>query len=303
MASTKNLRSLANFPRATLKPIYSEAMWWLKQLLQLERSRTPVVCITLTEVRGHAPRDPGAKMLVTAQHTWGSVGGGNLEAVAVARAREMLEGTGLSKSITQNLTQNLTLKLTPKQMGNYGMQCCGGEVSLFLERMVPNLPQVALFGVGHVGLALAKVLATLPLEVWLVDSRLERIQEAQKELMQENQAEFHFCHRTFPNHPEELLLELRPQAQVLIFTHDHAEDIALLERALSRPDLGFIGLIGSKVKWIHFQQQLLAQGLSPTDLARVTTPIGLPQISSKLPQVIAISVAAQLLQHLELPNV
>jgi xanthine dehydrogenase accessory factor len=235
-------------------------------------------------------------MLVSRTQTWGSVGGGNLEAVAVEQARELLEQRAAPKSIT--------LKLTPKQMGNYGMQCCGGEVTLFLERMVPNLPQVALFGVGHVGLALAKVLATLPLEVWLVDSRLERIQVAQNELapkcLAEFHAEFHFVHQSFPNHPEEMLLELRPNAHILIFTHDHAEDIALLERALSRPDLGFIGLIGSKVKWIHFKAQLLQQGLTEADLARVTTPIGLPNISSKLPQVIAISVAAQLLQHLEL---
>ncbi len=233
-------------------------------------------------------------MLVAASQTWGSVGGGNLEAVAVEQAREMLERRAAPKS--------LTLKLTPKQMGNYGMQCCGGEVTLFLERMVPNLPQVALFGVGHVGLALAKVLAMLPLELWLVDSRLERIQAAQTELAPEYLAEIQFFHRAFPHHPEEILLELRPNAHILIFTHDHTEDIALLERALSRPDLGFIGLIGSKVKWIHFREQLLQNGLTEADLARVTTPIGLPHISSKLPQVIAISVAAQLLQHLELPE-
>ncbi len=231
-------------------------------------------------------------MLVSKSQTWGSVGGGNLEAVAVEQAQEMLE--------QQSAPKSLSIKLTPKQMGPYGMQCCGGEVTLFLERMTPTLPQVALFGVGHVGLALAKVLATLPLEVWLVDSRLERIQAAQKELAHECLAEFHYFHQSFPHHPEEMLLELRPNAHILIFTHDHAEDIALLERALSRPDLGFIGLIGSKVKWIHFREQLLQNGLTEADLARVTTPIGLPHISSKLPQVIAISVAAQLLQHLEL---
>ncbi len=91
-------------------------------------------------------------------------------------------------------------------------------------------------------------------------------------------------------------------AHLLVLTHDHAEDLAVLERALRDAEVGFIGLIGSASKWTHFRRQLLAHGLSETDLARVTTPIGLPGVPGKSPQAVAIAVAAQLLGVLELPE-
>ena len=82
-------------------------------------------------------------------------------------------------------------------------------------------------------------------------------------------------------------------------THDHAEDAALCDAALRRPDLGFVGLIGSSVKWIRFREQLKAVGHTEAELERITTPIGLPGIRGKTPAVIAVSVAAQLVQILE----
>lgn len=78
-------------------------------------------------------------------------------------------------------------------------------------------------------------------------------------------------------------------------THDHAEDLFGLERALRRADLGYLGLIGSAGKWARFRQKLKAQGFSDQDLQRVTTPIGLPGVRSKAPEAIAIATAAQLL--------
>jgi len=82
-------------------------------------------------------------------------------------------------------------------------------------------------------------------------------------------------------------------------THDHHEDLALLEAALRRDDLGFIGLIGSSVKWSNFRQALKAQGFSDADLERVTTPVGVEGIRGKKPAHIAIATAAQLVQVLE----
>ncbi len=87
---------------------------------------------------------------------------------------------------------------------------------------------------------------------------------------------------------------------MLILTHDHRQDIAILETALHRPDLGFIGLIGSSAKWSTFKHQLEARGFTHADFLRVTTPIGVPGVRGKEPEVIAIEVAAQVLQCLEL---
>ena len=64
-------------------------MDWLDALNQLRREGSPAVLITVIEVRGHAPREAGAKMVVSSEHSWGSVGGGNLEESAIRRAREL----------------------------------------------------------------------------------------------------------------------------------------------------------------------------------------------------------------------
>jgi xanthine dehydrogenase accessory factor len=86
---------------------------------------------------------------------------------------------------------------------------------------------------------------------------------------------------------------------VLIMTHDHAEDAALCDAALRCGHLGSIGLIGSAVKWGRFARKLAAEGHDEAALARITTPIGLPEITGKAPAVIAVSVAADLLRRLE----
>jgi xanthine dehydrogenase accessory factor len=78
--------------------------------------------------------------------------------------------------------------------------------------------------------------------------------------------------------------------------------VAILERALSRTDFAYIGLIGSKTKWQHFQMRFKEAGLTEADLARVTTPIGLSNVPGKSPEAIAIGVAGQLLGVLELPD-
>jgi xanthine dehydrogenase accessory factor len=96
--------------------------------------------------------------------------------------------------------------------------------------------------------------------------------------------------------PELVLGELPRGTHVLVMTHDHAEDAALIDAALRIEHLGSIGLIGSSAKWSRFRTKLLADGFTEADLARVTTPIGLPSLEGKEPATIAVSVAAALLQ-------
>ena len=59
-----------------------------------------------------------------------------------------------------------------------------------------------------------------------------------------------------------------------------------------------IGLIGSKTKWATFRHRLAARGFGEAEMDRVTCPIGLGGIAGKEPEVIAVGVAAQLLQSL-----
>jgi len=263
-------------------------MDWLAQLQAYARQGVPAVLVTVAAVRGHAPREAGAKMIVTEDATHGTVGGGNLEATAVRRARDLLRGSAPAPEV-------LTLRLTEHAPAQHGRQCCGGEVTLLLEPLSPHRQAVAIFGVGHVGLALARIMATLDIELHLVDSRAEQL-APQRLAGVAGQARVRVHHAPIP---DVVLHQLPRNAHLVVMTHDHAEDIALIDAALRRPDLGFVGLIGSTVKWLRFQARLREEGHAPDALARVTTPIGVSGIRGKSPEVIAIAVAAQLTQVLE----
>lgn len=260
-------------------------MHWLKAVQQLRSAREPGVLVTVASVRGHAPREAGTKMVVAADRTWGTVGGGNLEAVAVARARTLLTERGAQPEL-------LPVTLSDKVRFQHGVQCCGGEVTLVLEPL-PVVPAVAVFGIGHVGLELARILARQDIELHLVDSRPEQLTPERLAVLDDAEAQVHVHH--VPVLPELVLAELPPGAHVLVMTHDHAEDAALCDAALRTQHLGSIGLIGSAGKWARFRRKLADEGHTPEAIEQITTPIGLPGITGKAPSTIAVSVAAALL--------
>jgi len=183
-------------------------------------------------------------------------------------------------------------------------QCCGGVVHLRFELLGPGdiaalrqrlageaaLLPVALFGGGHVGRAIIELLGRLPFRVQWFDSRDEIFPAG----LPENVAAEH-------SEPVQAAVQdLTPGSQVLIMSFSHAEDLdvvaACLQRQRSSGDLPFIGLIGSRSKWASFRQRLEARGFSAAELAHITCPIGVPGIAGKQPEVIAVAVAAQLLQ-------
>ena len=263
-------------------------MGWLDRVAALHDAGTPFVLVTLARVRGHAPRGAGSKMVVSREGVWGSVGGGNLEAHVTSRARELLA--------QHATTPELTVHTLGPEGGPYGVQCCGGEVTVLLEPVYPIRPTVAIFGAGHVGWALVQVLGTLPLSLQLIDSRLEQLERPLPSPLTAT------VERRHAPVPESVLEGLPDGSHLLVLTHDHAEDLAVLERALREGRFGFVGLIGSASKWAHFGRELKKQGLTAEELTRVTTPIGLPNVPGKSPQAVAIAVAAQLLGVLELPD-
>ena len=259
-------------------------MHWLTAVERLREEREAGVLVTLTDVRGHAPRDAGAKMVVALGRTWGSVGGGNLEETAVAQARAML-------TTRSGAPEQLTVGLSDKARTEHGRQCCGGEVTLLLEPL-PVVPSVAVFGVGHVGLALARVLSGHDLDLHLVDSRADQLAEARLAVLADGEARLRIRHAPVP----ELALGSVPRGtHVLVMTHDHAEDFALCDAALRCTHLGTIGLIGSAAKWARFRSGLLVEGHDEATVDRIRCPIGLPGLPGKEPAAIAVSVAAELL--------
>jgi xanthine dehydrogenase accessory factor len=263
---------------------------WLDAVTRLRARREPGVLVTLAAVRGHAPRTAGAKMVVTSTTTSGSVGGGNLEAVAIDRARELIAARAVEP-------ETITSALSDKAPYQHGVQCCGGEVTMLLEPL-PVAPAVAIFGVGHVGLELARILARHDLDLYLIDSRAEQLADERLAVLADAVARVHVHH--VPVLPEIVLGELPAGAHVLIMTHDHAEDAALCDAVLRHGDFASIGLIGSAAKWARFRKRLAEEGGHPPEaIDRITTPIGTPDITGKEPATIAVSVAADLLRAFE----
>ena len=262
-------------------------------LTRLRLEPAVLVCVDATE--GSVPREAGTWMAVFAEALVGTIGGGQLEYQAIERARQWLKVDAASHAADPVLRVALGPALG---------QCCGGVVYLRFEkvtltdlpvlavRLRPRLLAVALFGGGHVGLALVRVLSRLPFAVTWVDSR--------DGVFPDNLPDNVVCEQSEP--VQAAVRALAPNSRVLIMSFSHAEDLdvvaACLQRQRAQADLPYIGLIGSATKWASFRQRLEARGFTAAELAHVTSPIGVPGINGKAPEVIAVAVAAQLLQTL-----
>ena len=260
----------------------------MNEFTALLRDRAAVL-VSVDVTQGSAPREAGAWMAVFEDTVVGTIGGGHLEFEAIDEARRRLAG-GTGEVV-------LRYPLGPS-LG----QCCGGVVQLRYEgvaaadipalrtRLTAHHTPVALFGGGHVGKALVHLLGTLPYAVTWIDSR-DEIFPAQ---VPDNVS----CEHSDP--VQAAVADLAPGSRVLIMSFSHAEDLDVVADCLKRQrehgDLPYIGLIGSKTKWAVFRHRLEARGFTEAEIAHVTCPIGVPGITGKEPEVIAVAVAAQLLQ-------
>ena len=246
------------------------------------------VLVRVHETAGSVPRETGAWMAVFRDTVVGTIGGGHLELQAIDEARRRLAGAQGQPVLRFALGPALG-------------QCCGGVVHLAFEHVgASNAPHVAqrlqerfaplaLFGGGHVGKALIQVLGTLPFAITWIDSRDEIFPAAVPDNVR--------CEHSDP--VQAAVADLAPGSRVLVMSFSHAEDLdivaACLKRLRERDDLPYIGLIGSKTKWATFRHRLEDRGFGAGELARITCPIGIPGITGKQPEVIAVAVAAQLL--------
>lgn len=242
---------------------------WVTALGDLAARGEPAVLVTVTSVRGSAPREAGAKMVVGRADSFGTIGGGRLEFDCIAEAQLMLDAAAAPVQ-------------RDYQLGPALGQCCGGAVSVLFERVLQPSWQVAVFGAGHVGRALVSLLAPLPCCVRWIDTRPELLEGCDRRINAIATADA----------PAEVS-RLQPGVFVLVMTHDHQLDFDIVARALARSDLGCVGLIGSATKRARFASRLRARGLDPE---RLICPIGVPGAGGKLAAEIAISMAAQLLQ-------
>jgi xanthine dehydrogenase accessory factor len=249
-----------------------------EELVALEQSDTACVLVILAEALGSTPQDSGAKMIVTAAGLHrGTVGGGKVEAKALALAQEMLASR---ETVPRFL--NWTLKT------DVGMTC-GGSVKLYFEPHIAGGMGAAwpiwIFGAGHVVQALVPVLAPLDCALTVVDPRREWLDR----LPRAHNIRFIQC-----DEPKDLVPSMPDHAFLLCLSKGHASDRPVLQRALSERNFPFIGVIGSEAKAEVLRREMVADGVPPARAQQFHCPVGLP-FGSNDPREIALSIAAQLL--------
>ena len=247
------------------------------------------VVVEVIAARGSVPRGVDTRMLVEADATLGTIGGGHLELEAITAARAALaRGSGARSEKTFALGPSLG-------------QCCGGTVTLAFAPLdadaLARWPRAAplfhlqLHGAGHVGRAIATLLATLDCDVDWCDERDDgfpattALGSAWPEHVRATSADT--VEREVANAPS--------AAFYLVLTHEHALDLRIVEAILRRGDAAFCGLIGSRTKRARFAHRLAERGISNEAIATLTCPIGIDGIGGKSPEVIAAAVVAQLL--------
>jgi xanthine dehydrogenase accessory factor len=215
-------------------------------------------------------------MVVTGEAFSGSIGGGVLENEALTTARRLL-AEGASGPTLEKV-----------MLGADRDQCCGGAVTLLFEVLVPEGITLALFGAGHVGKALVRVLEGTGVRVLWFDERPTPFPPGISACTWAST-------RETPD-PAGVVPDLPSGARVLVMTHSHQRDYEILAALLARADLGPLGVIGSKTKWARFRARLLEAGHAPERIDAIACPIGLPGVGGKRPAEIAISIAADILR-------
>jgi xanthine dehydrogenase accessory factor len=231
----------------------------------------PAVLCTIVKIVGSAPQSVGQRMWVTAGKFYGTLGGGSLEKLVLEEARKRLDAASEADLKEISLSRDID-------------QCCGGRVQVFFEP-VRRRKTVHILGGGHVGRALARTLADMPLDVRVVDgreewSKPEGLPES-TDVLREDPAAY------------AARVEWTPDDAACVMTHSHELDFAIVERLLAA-DTGFLGLIGSGHKATVFRARL--KDLADRWDERMHCPIGKP-LDSKNPKVIAVSIAAELLER------
>lgn len=330
---------------------------WIAPLRNALANERRAVLVTVAATRGSAPREAGTSMVVTAERTHGTIGGGHLEFEAIRIAREAVAADQcgawlLRVPLAARLGQccggvaTLLFRCVDSGKGDWlgqlAAHVAGGDTVVlatpvarstsaptlvtradtaaalpadvlaaaqgllaqadtppsivtagdpmwYVERVAPADFRVVLFGNGHVGRALVQVLGALPCEVTWIDER-----------------EQDFPATVPPNVtivatdvPEAEVRAAAPGSMFLVMTHSHALDFELVAAILARDDFLYAGMIGSKPKRAQLERRLAARGIAEEATRRLNCPIGIAGIGGRAPGVIAVAVAAELVQVCE----
>ncbi len=309
---------------------------WLTEAQASARRGEALAMVTVVGAQGSTPREIGARMLVWPDRFTGTIGGGSLERQGLDQARRLLSQAerrhalqdyplgpllgqccgGHVRLLVERVDAESLPWLEPAAAATAPFALTarfedGGmtraieaevsssdspripipEVRCVSELIRPTLPRLVMFGAGHVGQAVARAFAPLPFHLDWLASREDLRPEASGT-------------RATILAEDELVeaVEAAPADTLFaIFTHSHDLDYRLTRAVLARGDFGYLGLIGSRTKRARFESRLRADGVADAELARLTCPIGIAELKSKAPAVIAVALAAELLKLTEDP--
>ena len=243
-------------------------------LSELEKNNESAALCTVTKSEGSTPRHVGSKMLVYPDRKFiGTVGGGELESRVIKAALE---------SLKDGKSQTLSYTMADPSRGDPGV--CGGTVEVFVEPILPPA-MIVVIGGGHVGKAVVHLAKWLGFRVAVSDDRAE------------------FCNpESVPGadayYPVEMgklteQLKINRQTYLVITSRGSGIDVAGLP-SLLESDAAYIGVIGSKRRWLTTVKALQDQGISEEKFARVHSPMGL-ELNAETPEEIAVSIMAEIL--------
>ena len=248
---------------------------WIELLNGFKKKKEPVALVTVTKCLGSTPCVVSSRMIVTInKKIYGTIGGGKLEFLAI------------DESITA-LKENRIIETT-YTLGPEFEQCCGGQVELIIEPMNQS-PELFLFGAGHIGLEICKLLENTPFQVNLIDSRKDWLSKLELDKSIASCTVDTNDFKTFKD-----AVKWGKNCYVLVLTHDHKIDLDIIAMAILQ-ETKYLGLIGSKTKKVRFNNLLINEFSIKEGMTNVVCPIGL-DLGGNSPKEIAISVVAQLLK-------
>lgn len=307
---------------------------WIGEALASARRGEALAMVTIVGAQGSTPREMGARMLVWPDRFTGTIGGGSLERQGLDQARKLLSQAGRRHALQDyplgpllgqccgghvrllvervdaeslawlepaaqarepfaltarfedgGMTRAVEAEAPPSDSPRVPIP----EVRRVSETIRPALPRLVMFGAGHVAQAVARAFAPLPFHLDWLASREDLRPEAsgtRATILSENDLA--------------QAIEAAPaDTMFAIFTHSHDLDYWLTRAVLARGDFRYLGLIGSRTKRRRFEGRLREDGVTDAELTRLTCPIGIAELKSKAPAVIAIALAAELLKLTE----
>lgn len=245
---------------------------WQIACAQLTEQSVAFVLVTLLGSAGSTPRTAGTKMVVTAEGTFDTIGGGHLEYQAMAKARDLLAHNKACQHVEHF------------PLGASLGQCCGGSVSVLFEVIIADQLYLDIYGAGHIAHHLVPLLAALPIHIRWIDNREGFFPESTS------------AKTYFTDDPVAEVKQAPKDSAFLVLTHNHQLDFDLAKAVLTHHPSSWLGIIGSRTKSKRFFSRLEQRGFTAAQLANMHCPVGLKAVQGKLPMEVAISIAGQLIQ-------